>query len=269
MPMLEIDSLSRSFGGVQAVDSVTFSLEQGSITGLIGPNGAGKTTLFNLITGVLPADSGSIVFEGRKIGREKSHELVCRGITRTFQNVELFSSMTVLENVLVGQHTQTRCGMWDSVFRSPRFVREEREARKTALDLLEFVGLAGSAHQRSSYLAFGLQRLIELARALASRPKLLLLDEPAAGLNTVETSRLGELIEKVREKGVTILLVEHDMSLTMTVSDHIVVLDQGRKIAEGTPREVQDDEAVIKAYLGTDQPKTGESQQEYASHQKP
>ncbi len=250
-PLLELDGVSKSFGGVHAVRNLSFSLMPGTITGLIGPNGAGKTTLFNLITGVLPTDSGDIVFEGQTTLRTKIDELVHRGIARTFQNVELFESMTVLENILVGQHTQTRCGMWASLLRLPWAQREERQARKNAMAFLEFVGLEAYAEKTSSDLPFGWQRLLELARALAARPKLLLLDEPAAGLNIVETDQLGKLIHKVKANGVTVLLVEHDMSLTMEISDKIVVLDQGAKIAEGTPREVQSNEAVIKAYLGT------------------
>ncbi len=249
--LLAIDSICKAFGGVRAIDNVSFSLSPQSITGLIGPNGAGKTTLFNLVTGIFPPDSGEIRFKGEFIRGKAVHQLVNMGLGRTFQNVELFSSMSVLENVLVGLHTRTTCGIIGSVLRTPRLVREERQAREKALDLLEFVGLADLADKKSSDLPFGWQRLLELARALASEPALLLLDEPAAGLNMGETDMLGELIENIRKQGITILLVEHDMSLTMKVCDQLIVLDRGRKIAEGPPREVQSDEAVMAAYLGT------------------
>ena len=254
-PLLEINALSKSFGGVHAVREVSFSLTAGTITGLIGPNGAGKTTLFNLITSVFPADSGTIRFCGENTGRTRINELVQKGIARTFQNVELFESMSVLENILVGQHTRTRCGILGSMLRPPWVRREEQNARENAAELLEFVGLSDVAEKKCGDLPFGWQRLLELARALAARPKLLLLDEPAAGLNIVETAALGELIRKVQSTGVTILLVEHDMSLTMEVCDRIVVLDQGAKIAEDTPREVQNNEAVIQAYLGKNRSK--------------
>lgn len=249
-PILTIDAVSRAFGGVQALSDITFSIKTGSITGLIGPNGAGKTTLFNLITGMFPPDGGTIRFNGESIANTRIHELVRIGIARTFQNVELFQSMTVLENVLVGLHTRTRCGMIASVLRPPRVGREEKQAWQKAMELLDFVGLSGYANRYSGDLPFGYQRLLELARALAAEPKLLLLDEPAAGSNMSESGQLGELIHQIRSQGVSVLLVEHDMNLTMTVSDEIVVLDQGRKIAEGTPREIQADEAVMAAYLG-------------------
>ena len=251
LPLLTIKTVDKAFGGIQALSDITFALNSESITGLIGPNGAGKTTLFNLISGVFPADKGEIIFNGASIEKIKSHQLVELGIARTFQNVELFESMTVLENILVGQHTRTRCGIWGSILRFPAVIAEEKKAREFALELLDFVGLKGHADKTSGDLPFGWQRLLEIARALASRPKLLLLDEPAAGLNIVETMQLGDLIRKIRNQGITVLLVEHDMSLTMEISDWIVVLDQGKKIAEGSPRTVQADEAVIAAYLGT------------------
>lgn len=250
-PLLRIDSVSKAFGGVQALTDISFALSAGTITGLIGPNGAGKTTLFNLISGVFPADSGTIIFNGTDIRHKNPHQLVGLGVARTFQNVELFDSMTALENILVGQHTRTRCGMWSSIVRLPWVALEEKQARNLSIELLDWIGLQEHADTRSSDLPFGWQRMLELARAMASRPKLLLLDEPASGLNIVETIRLGELIKKFRDQGVTVLLVEHDMSLTMEISDRIVVLDQGKKIADGTPRAVQENEAVIAAYLGS------------------
>jgi len=249
--LLIVEGVCKTFGGVQAICDVSFNLHPATITGLIGPNGAGKTTLFNLITGIFPVDKGDIVFNGHNIRNKKVHELVKHGIARTFQNVELFESMTVFENVLVGQHTRTRCGILESIVRSPRIKREEAWATQKAIDLLNFIGLGDHARKKSGDLPFGWQRLLELARALASDPKLLLLDEPAAGLNMVETLQLGDLIKKVRDQGITILLVEHDMSLTMEISDDIVVLDQGKKIAQGPPRSIQEDEVVMRAYLGT------------------
>jgi len=234
-PLLRIENVYKAFGGVQALNDITFSLSSGSITGLIGPNGAGKTTLFNLISGVFPADKGRIVFDGADIRNKKSHLLVGLGIARTFQNVELFETMTVLENILVGQYTRTRCGMWGSILRFPWISAEEKNSHRIASEILDFVGLSQYADHTSSDLPFGWQRLLEIARALASGPKLLLLDEPAAGLNIVETLKLGDLIRKIRDQDITVLLVEHDMSLTMEISDQIVVLDQGKKSPKAPP----------------------------------
>ncbi|MFW6334518.1 MAG: ABC transporter ATP-binding protein [Desulfosalsimonas sp.] len=248
--MLEVKNVDKSFGGIRALRDISFILQHGSITGLIGPNGAGKTTLFNLITGIFPADRGEIRFNGRPVNGFRIHELVELGIARTFQNVELFGSMSALENIMVGMHTRTRCGMIGSILRLPRIINEERRTADKALELLEFVGLEKYAHQKSGDLPFGWQRMLELARALAAEPELLLLDEPAAGLNMSETRELEVLISHIRDQGMGILLVEHDMNLTMSVCDKIVVLDQGRKIAEGPPRAVQSDEAVMAAYLG-------------------
>lgn len=248
--LLEVNGVDKTFGGVRALKEIDLHLAKGSITGLIGPNGAGKTTLFNLITGIFPADRGEIRFDGLPVKGCRVHELIQLGIARTFQNVELFESMTVLENILVGLHTRTKCGIIGSIFRFPGVVSEERRAMSRAMELLEFVGIQQYAHRKSSDLPFGWQRLLEMARALAAEPRLLLLDEPAAGLNMSETLELEKLIKQIRGHDVTILLVEHDMSLTMSVCDRIAVLDQGKKIAEGTPREVQSDEAVMAAYLG-------------------
>jgi branched-chain amino acid transport system ATP-binding protein len=249
-PLLTLNSIAKAFGGVQALWNISFDLKEGMVQALIGPNGAGKTTLFNLITGIFTPDSGEILFDGRPIGGKKVYDLVQVGIARTFQNVELFGSMTALENVMVGQHVRTRCGFWSAVTRTPWMVKEETASRKKALKIMAFVGIDHLANRRSSELSFGWQRLLEIARALSSSPRLLLLDEPAAGLNTVETRKLGTLLKKIQAQGITLLLVEHDMGLIMDISNRIVVLDQGEKIAEGTPREVQSNEAVMSAYLG-------------------
>jgi len=248
--ILEVISLSKAFGGLQALYDISFEVTARTIHAVIGPNGAGKTTFFNLVTGVYTPDSGQILFEQREIQGRRVHELVAQGIARTFQNVELFESLSVLENVLVGQYVRTCCGLLGALGRWPWVRREEREARERAMALLEFVGLQDKAGQRSSDLPFGWQRLLEIARALAAQPLLLLLDEPAAGLNAVETQYLGNLIQQIKAQGITVLLVEHDMSLTMEISDRILVLDQGRKLAEGTPKEIQSNEKVMTAYLG-------------------
>src|SRR5919201_1871939 len=232
MPLLEVQSVTRRFGGIVAVDDVSLDLREGEIAGLIGPNGAGKTTLFNLVTRLYRPDGGEIVFEGASLLRTPAHRVVRRGIARTFQNVELFGSMTVLEHVLVGRHA-----------------RRGRRAR----ELVEYVGLAGLAHRPARELPYGTQKRVELARALASGPRLLLLDEPAGGLNHEEVAALGALISRLRDDyELTVLLVEHHMGLVMSVADRVHVLDFGRRIASGTPSEVQSNSAVIDAYLGTD-----------------
>ncbi|MBF0257429.1 MAG: ABC transporter ATP-binding protein [Desulfamplus sp.] len=248
--ILQVSSLTKMFGGVKAQDNISFSIEKGIVCGLIGPNGAGKTTLFNMITGIYPPDRGEILFLGKNIKHIPVHRLVRAGIARTFQHVELFSSMTLLENVLVGMHVRTRSGFWGAVTRMPWVQREEKHSRKIAEELLEFTGLTEYAHRPAGDLPVGRQKMAEIARALASQPTLLLLDEPAAGLNAVETEALGYLIQKVKRRGVTMMLVEHDMSLAMGISDKIIVLDRGSKLAEGTPREVQNNNDVMEAYLG-------------------
>ncbi|WDP89209.1 MAG: ABC transporter ATP-binding protein [Desulfobacter sp.] len=248
--LLAVDSLTKMFGGVRAQDDISFSIEPGIVCGLIGPNGAGKTTLFNMITGIYPPDRGRVVFNGRDTRKMAVHQLVNAGIARTFQHVELFGSMTLLENVLVGMHVRTRSGFWGAVTRLPFVLREEKAAVEKAEALLEFTGLIDYAGKPAGDLPVGRQKTAEIARALASDPLLLLLDEPAAGLNAVETEALGQLIGQVKAAGVTMMLVEHDMSLAMGVSDKVIVLDQGRKLAEGSPRQIQNNEAVMAAYLG-------------------
>ncbi|MCG8619984.1 MAG: ATP-binding cassette domain-containing protein, partial [Desulfobacterales bacterium] len=230
-PILEVQGLTKLFGGVKAQDNISFSIEQGIVCGLIGPNGAGKTTLFNMITGIYAPDNGQVLFNGRDTRKMAVHQLVKAGIARTFQHVELFGSMTLLENVLVGMHVRTRCGFWGAVTRLPWVNREEKEAVEKAESLLEFTGLIDDAHKPAGDLPVGRQKTAEIARALASDPLLLLLDEPAAGLNAVETDNLGKLIQAVKERGVTMMLVEHDMSLAMGISDKVIVLDQGKKLA--------------------------------------
>lgn len=249
--ILSVNSVSKSFGGIKAQKDISFDIERGCVAGLIGPNGAGKTTLFNLVTGVFVPDTGSIHFNGFEITGKPPLDLVKMGISRTFQNVALFESMTALENVMVGAHIRTRSGFVSAVLRTSGFRREERQTKELAREMLDFVGLGDKAGERAGDLPLGWQRLLEIARSLASSPSLILLDEPAAGLNAVETSKLGDIILRIRQKGVTVLLVEHDMSLTMNISDKIIVLEQGRKLAEGTPREIQRNPEVMAAYLGT------------------
>ncbi|SLM29388.1 leucine/isoleucine/valine transporter subunit; ATP-binding component of ABC superfamily (modular protein) [Desulfamplus magnetovallimortis] len=248
--ILKVSSLTKMFGGVKAQDNISFSIEKGIVCGLIGPNGAGKTTLFNLITGIYSPDAGEVLFKGKNTKKYAVHQLVREGIARTFQHVELFGSMTLLENVLVGMHVRTRSGFWGAITRMPWVIREEKRSREKACEIIEFTGLSQYTHRPAGDLPIGRQKMAEIARALASEPSLLLLDEPAAGLNAVETEALGNLINKVRQKGITMMLVEHDMSLAMGISDKVIVLDRGRKLAEGSPREIQNNQDVMDAYLG-------------------
>ena len=248
--LLEIRELSRSFGGLKAVNDVSFTVQAGSIKSVIGPNGAGKTTLFNLISGMLPSDSGFVLQNGQEITRLQPYRIAELGISRTFQTTKLFSRMSVLENVMVGRHTRTKAGFLSGVLNLPWTWKEEREIRERSLALLDALGLAEVAGEVASNLPFGKQRLLEIARALAAEPSLLLLDEPAAGLNIYETREMADLVLKIRGWGITVLLVEHDMSLVMDISDEIVVLNYGRKVAEGAPAEIQRDPEVIRIYLG-------------------
>jgi branched-chain amino acid transport system ATP-binding protein len=250
MALLRIEHLNRKFGGLQAVNDVSFTLKEGAIKAVIGPNGAGKTTLFNLISGALAPSSGEVRFRGKAIQGVRPCRIARLGIARTFQNIKMFNGMTALENVMVGRHTQSSAGFLASMFRLPWCRREEIAIRKKSLELLDFLGIADCADIEAASLAFGQQRAVELARALALEPALLLLDEPAAGLNIYETAEVGRLITKIRDMGITILLVEHDMSLVMDISDEIVVLSFGHKIAEDTPKVIQRNPEVIKVYLG-------------------
>jgi branched-chain amino acid transport system ATP-binding protein len=251
-PILEIVDLCRSFGGLKAVCDLSVSALSGEITALIGPNGAGKTTAFNLITGIIPVSSGQVLFQGEDITGFPPHRIASQGIGRTFQNIRIFPDMTVLENVMVGLHTRTGKGFLAAALRLPGTRREETFIREEAMQCLEFMEIADSAQQRAGSLAFGKQRILEIARALALNPKLLLLDEPAAGLNSQETIRLGSIIRRILDTGIAILIVEHDMELVMSISHHVIVLDNGRLIARGTPSEIQRNGDVIAAYLGED-----------------
>lgn len=251
--VLEIDALTLRFGGLTALDDVTFHIEEGEILGLIGPNGAGKTTCFNAITGIYRPTSGDIRFLGDSISGHKRFEITRLGIARTFQNIRLFRSMTALENVLVGADAQHSTGIASALFRLPRHRREEREGHDRAMELLRFMGLERRADELAANLSYGDQRRLEIARAMATGPKLICLDEPAAGFNPAEKKQLMELIRRVRDQGYTVLLIEHDMKLVMGVTDRIVVLEFGRKIAEGSPAEIRDNPAVVAAYLGVDE----------------
>jgi len=250
MSYLDIKNMCRAFGGLKAVDDVSFSVERNAIKAVIGPNGAGKTTLFNLIAGSLEPDAGEAFIGGSPIHNLPPYLIARQGISRTFQNIKLFSHMTVLENVMIGRHIRSRSGLLQAMLRLPRSRKEEREIRERSMELLEMMGIGDLAGQEATSLAFGKQRIVEIARALATEPSLLLLDEPAAGLNIYETAQVSDTIMKIREKGITILVIEHDMSLVMNISDEIVVLSSGKKIAEGVPTDIQRNEEVIRVYLG-------------------
>jgi branched-chain amino acid transport system ATP-binding protein len=248
--LLEVSGVSKRFGGLQAVKAVSFRVEKGTIKAVIGPNGAGKTTLFNIVSGFLAPDAGTITFRGEPVQGSPPHRVSARGLARTFQHIKLFARMSALENVMVGRHVRSRAGFVAGMLHLPFTWREEREVRARSLDLLDFLGIASLAGAEATSLSYGQQRAVELARALASEPEMLLLDEPAAGLNMRETADLAKLIQRIRERGVTVLIVEHDMSLVMSISDEVIVLSYGEKIADGDPRSVQRDADVIRVYLG-------------------
>jgi len=251
--ILEVKDLGKSFGGVEALHNITFSVPSGIIQAIIGPNGAGKTTLLNCISGVIKPTRGRIIFLGKSIENLQPHKIATLGISRTFQNVALFKRMSVIENVTIGLHTKTRSGFTSCALRLPSMIREERHIFERAQEWLEFVGLADEMNKEAGSLPLGKQKLLEVARALATEPRLLLLDEPAGGLNTAETEQFGELIEKIKNLGITVVLIEHDMNLVMERSDQIAVLHYGKLLATGTPQEIKKNPQVVEIYLGKEE----------------
>ncbi|CCG41222.1 ABC transporter ATP-binding protein [Magnetospirillum molischianum] len=250
MSLLRIENLSKEFGGVHAIEDLSFTVDPGTIHSIIGPNGAGKTTLFNLMTGVYAPSAGRVLFQGKPVTGRKPFELAAMGMSRTFQNLQIFFNMTVLENVMVGHHLHLDCRLIPSLLTLPGLRRRDREARDTCAALLEFVGLSRYLDADAAQMPYGALKRLEIARALAAGPRLLLLDEPAAGLNATESREIDDVIKRIAASGVTVVLVEHDMKMVMGISDHILALDYGRKLAEGTPAEVRANPEVIAAYLG-------------------
>lgn len=253
MSLLNVEGLSRNFGGLRAVSNVSFAVREGSIKALIGPNGAGKTTLFNLVSGFLPPDNGTVSFNGEPVQGLKPFQIAAKGISRTFQHIRLFPKMSALENVMIGRHLHGRSGFLAGMLSLPWTRAEENRIKETSMEILGFLGIAGLAEADAVSLSYGQQRTVELARALAGEPRLLMLDEPAAGLNMRETAAMARLIEKIRDAGVTVLVVEHDMGLVMNISDEILVLSYGEKIADDMPLAIQKNSEVIRVYLGEEE----------------